>query len=242
MYRIHVLRALCVRVRNNAHYGFGYLILRAEERDDIAVTFAHFLAVRPGDDRKISQYLLFRKFECFSVLTVEFPRYFTGIFNMLFLILPYRNDIRVVEQNVARHENGVIEKPDVRFEAARFFVFVGMREFQEGHGDEGVEYPGKLCVLGDLRLLEDDDSLGINSYGKIVTDDISDIFPEFFGIFESRQGVVIRHHQMAFVPFVHVNKRLKHAKIVPYMECSRRLEPGQKLLHISLNIAENSAN
>src|SRR3989344_1435258 len=242
MYRVHILRAFSLRISNDAHHGSCYLILRPKERDGVAVALAHFLAVGSGNNSNALHNLLFRFLECFAVLLVEFRSDFARVLNMLFLVLPHRHDIGIVQNNVAGHEDWVIEKSDIRFKPARLLVFVRMRKFEESHRDERIEYPRQFRVLRHLGLLEYNEFFRVNAGSEIVAGYVQDVPAKLFRIFQRCEGVVISHHEVPSIVLLHVNQRLENPEIVPYMECSRRLEPGQKLLHMSLNIAENSAN
>ena len=60
---------------------------------------------------------------------------------MLTLILPYRHDIGIIEQNVGRHEHRVREEAGIGFEAFRHFIFIRVRLLQECDRHEALKYP-----------------------------------------------------------------------------------------------------
>ena len=150
------------------------------------VTLAHFLAVCAGNDANPFQYHLFRLLEHFAVRIIEFHRRFARIFDVLALILSNGHDLRIIQEDICRHEHRIIEKSRIWFQSFCHLVFVCMRLHEERNSDEALEYPRQFRVLRHLRLLENDGLLRINADGDIIAHDSRDILPEFVRILQTR--------------------------------------------------------
>ena len=73
----------------------------------IIVRFAHLAAVQAHHQGDIRVDLGFRDHKCFTVRAVELHSYVPGNFEMLLLILPYRNLFSLIQKNIRCHEYGI---------------------------------------------------------------------------------------------------------------------------------------
>ena len=149
---------------------------------------------------------------------------------MLLLVLPYRDDVGVIEEDVGRHQHRVVEKAGIRLEAFCHFVLIGMRLHEERYGDEALEYPRELGVLRDARLLKDDDLLRVDTDAEVVEDDVDYVGAQERCVLHGGQGVVIRDHEHAVVLLIGIKERLKRAEIVADVERAGGLEAGEQSL------------
>src|SRR5437899_9959002 len=73
-----------------------------------------------------------------------------------------------VNQDVGRHQIGIREETDGRVLTVLAGLVLELRHAAEpAHAGDAVEYPGKLRVLVDLALVEDDVALRVNSGSEI---------------------------------------------------------------------------
>ncbi len=56
---------------------------------------------------------------------------------MLFLILPDWNAIRIVQQNIRRHQNGIGKEPVGGRDSFGHFVLIAVAPFQQTHWRDG---------------------------------------------------------------------------------------------------------
>ena len=76
---------------------------------------------------------------------------------MLALILSYRHQIGLVEQNICRHEARVSKQTGIHIICVgrRLILKLGHTAQLAEHG-VAVQHPSQLCMLGHMRLDEDD--------------------------------------------------------------------------------------
>ena len=71
---------------------------------------------------------------------------------MLLLIFAHRHQIAVIDQNVGRHQNRIVEQPGRRRQSARDFVFIRMTAFEQRFGCDSRQDPGQLSDLRHVAL------------------------------------------------------------------------------------------
>ena len=120
-------RTHCGRVGLDGHDRGADSLIGAKERDGVAVALAHFFAVDAGHRADAFEYHLPRFFKRFAISGIKFCRGLARVLDVLALVLAHRHDIGVVQQNIRRHQHGVIKKAGVGLEPLRHFVFVRVR-------------------------------------------------------------------------------------------------------------------
>ena len=86
---------------------------------------------------------------------------------MLLLVVADRHVGRPIEQNVGRHQHGIIVEADrsVLAVLARLLLELG-HPVQPAEPSDAIEDPGELGMLGDPALVEDRVGLGIDAAGE----------------------------------------------------------------------------
>ena len=104
-----------------------------------------------------------------AVYAVEALGNIAGQLHMLLLILAHRHQIRLIQQNVRRHQHGVGKQ--ARCNVIGMLLGLGLKL---GHAAEFTElgiaaqYPAQLRVLGHMALDEHDILLGVQTAGNIL--------------------------------------------------------------------------
>src|SRR3989338_1168514 len=148
---------------------------------------------------------------------VELLRSVAGYLDVLFLVSAHRYHIGVVEQNVCRHKHRVVEKPDAYLLALRFRILEGVRPREIRHRRDGIEYPCKLCVFGNVRLFEDNGLLWVQADSEIINTEVDDILLHYLRILDGVQRMVINDHEKALMRLLHVYKLPHRAEEIPDM-------------------------
>ena len=94
---------------------------------------------------------------------------------VLRLVLAHRHDAGLVEQNIGRHQHGVLQQA-----VADRFLFGGLglvlrHALQPAHRRDAGEHPGKLGVRGHRRLHHDGASLGVDAGRQVERGDLFDL-------------------------------------------------------------------
>src|SRR6185437_5421328 len=176
-------------------------------------------------------------------MIVEFSRERAGKFEMLELVVADRHDGRVIQNDVCRHEHGIIEKShvDVGFLLGGLVLELG-HPFHLADRRDGVQYPRKFAVCGDPRLLVDDGFFGIKAGGKVYGEKIGDVLRELFWIlwFGDRMEVGDEEKAMIIDGVLKVHEIAERPEIIAEMELPAWLDARDKYrFHIKKYITEN---
>jgi len=159
-----------------------------------------------------------------AVERVETTGYLTGQLDVGDLIVAYRDEVRLVEEDVGGLEERVAEEAvgvQVLLAELLLLIFVGrntLKPWQWGeHTEEGVQ----LAVLGDVGLDEDGGALGIEARGEEVQRDVADVLAEGRGIgVVRRQGVEVGDEEVAVVLVLKLNPVVERAHIVAEVQAA----------------------
>ena len=89
------------------HDGLAQLFFRRKKRNHVVIGFAHLLPVQSGYDRHLILNDGFRDHQCLSVKMIETQGQIPGDFQMLFLVLPNRHNMGIINQNIRCHQDRV---------------------------------------------------------------------------------------------------------------------------------------
>ena len=145
---------------------------------------------------------------------------------MLHLILPDRNQVRVVQDDVGSHQDRIVEQTGIGGQSARFFLLERMTPFQESHRRDGQKEPGQLRHLGNFRLNEKGGALRIKSQSQQVERGVSDILPQTLRIADRCQRVEIGDEIEGIIRIpLHVDILPNRSEIVTPMKPAGGLYP-----------------
>ncbi len=114
-----------------------------------------------------------------------------GHLDVLHLVSPDGNEVAVVEQNVGRHQHGIVEEPGVGGQAFRLFILVGVTLFQKVHRCHSHEEPRELGDLRHVRLAEEGRPLRIEAQGEIRQCHLAGVVLQYLRVVDRREGVQI---------------------------------------------------
>jgi len=110
---------------------------------------------------------------------------------MLQLVLPHGNGIRLVEQDIRRHQDRIGEEARVDRIDSLALLLELRHAVQFADRSTAGQNPGQLGVLGHVRLDEEVGLLGIDAAGQKVQGSVLDASGHFPGFIGHRQGVVV---------------------------------------------------
>ena len=166
----------------------GFLDARARQLQDAVHVTEPFRFVQLRDVFRIER-------------RVELHGDVAGHLEVLLLILADGDFVRVVGEDVRRHEHGVREEPRVRRDAFRDFVLVGVRVLEHRHRRDRHEQPHELGHLGDVALAEERDVRvrRIEAEGEVVEGDVARELAELVRVAHGRQRVQVGDEDEALV-------------------------------------------
>ena len=158
------------RVGDHAHHQAPDLVRLGEDRDRVAGALPHLPhAVDADHHRGVGEDGL-RLGKNGAVAPVEGPDHLPGELEMGRLVLADRDSAGLVDDDVGRLQNRVVEQA----EAVLFAVFadflVGRVALCPGNRHTGLEDPCKLAVLRQIRLTDQGAPFGVESDGQQVED------------------------------------------------------------------------
>lgn len=146
---------------------------------------------------------------------------------MLFLVLSYRDNIRIVNEDVGGHQDGVRKQTMGSDETARDLVFVGVAAFEQTHGRDSAENPGEFGVLRNITLPKENAFFGIEATGEKVDGEVSDMTSKQLAILNGCQGMIIGDEVVGVALVLQAQGRVHHTKIIADVESPAGLEAGK---------------
>ena len=152
-------------------------LLVAEDLERVAVALAHLLPVEAGDDRDLAPDHRLRHDEGLAVGLVELDRDVAGHLQVLLLVLADGHGVRVVEEDVGRHQHRIGEQAEIRGDALGDLVLVAVGALEEPHRRQAPDEPGELAHLGHVALAPEDALLRVEAAGEPVDRDRRGCWP-----------------------------------------------------------------
>ena len=167
--------------------------------------------------------------ERLPVAVVEADRKVAREFKVLLLVCPDGHERRLIEQDVRRHEDGVIHQPHVDVVGVPDALVFELRHAGKFAGiGNGVEHPHKLAVCGNVRLHEQHALFGVDAAGEEERGKPESIFTQRRRLLPHGDGVQIRDRIDAVVFVLQFREITDGADIVAYRDRAARLNGGKK--------------
>ena len=152
-------------------------------------------------------------------------RYVARKLEMLLLILADWHEIRLIKQNIRRHERGIREKTEIDVFGRFLALFLELRHtarFAELR--VAIEHPGKLRVLRNVRLHEQNALFGIESDCEKERDEIVSATAQILRDVVHRDCVHIRHGVNTPVLVLQSYHIFQRADVVSELQITRGFE------------------
>ena len=166
--------------------------------------------------------------ENIAVNAVEALGNVPGQLQMLLLIRADGHQIGLIEQNIRRHQHGVIKQ--ARVDVVRVLgalVLVLGHAGKLAHIGEAVQDPGQLCVAADMALAVDDVFLGIQTTGDVGGGHFQTAAAQLGGILPHGDGVHVHHAVDAVVVVLQKGEVPQRADVVADGQGAGRLDAGE---------------
>ena len=146
---------------------------------------------------------------------------------MLPLVVADRDDIGLVEQDVARHQDGIREEPggDERLPFALLLELSHPAELSEP-GD-GREQPSGLCVAGDVALQEERAALGCEPDGEEQRGQVEGAVVQLLRVVLDRDRVEVDDAEVGVALLLGRDVLAHRADVVADVLGTRRLDAGE---------------
>ncbi len=158
-----------------------------------------------------------------------------GELDVLHLVLPHGDGVRLVDEDVRRLEHGVQE------EAGPHGLLLAGLVLELGHagevpqGGEGGEDPGELGVLGHVGLDEEGDPLGVKPRRHVDQGGLKGALGQGGGVVGEGvgEGVVVHDAEEGFPPqlFPDLHPLLDGPQVVADVDFPRGLDAGEDPFH-----------
>ncbi|MPM58534.1 hypothetical protein SDC9_105365 [bioreactor metagenome] len=136
---------------------------------------------------------------------------------MLFLICADGNELRLIDQDIRRHEYGIGEEPRVDILRVLCALFLKLRHARElAHIGVAHERPGQLRMLRHMALNEDRGAVRIDSCGEKQRKSLDAAPSEFGCVHAHRLRVQVCDHIICVKLVLHGDKILQCAKVIAY--------------------------
>ena len=148
---------------------------------------------------------------------------------MLLLVAPDRHEVRVVNQNVRRHQHRIGEQPVVRGNAFGDFIFVTVGAFEQAHRRHRREQPGQFGHFWHVGLLEKHSLLRVESAREEIECHLERVPAPFRGVEQRRHRVIVRDEIKRLAFFLQFDGRLHHSEIISEMQRAGGLDTRQRV-------------
>ena len=145
-------------------------------------------------------------------------------FDMLFLVDPDGHVVRLIQQNIRRHQNGIVHEPHVDIIGMLLRFILKLRHaFHFADVGDGVEDPTQFGMRGHLRLNVKRTLFGIQPAGKIERGKFYGSAAQKRGVLPHGDGVHIRDRIKAIEVILHPHPITDRARKISDCEISARL-------------------
>ena len=154
-------------------------------------------------------------------------------FQMLALVLSHGHQMRIIQEDVRSHQDGIVKEAGVHIRQAVGFILEAVRIGQHGEGREAVEVPGELGAFGQVALGIENDFLRIQTTGQPRRGGGEEVFLSGHRILDGGQGVQISNEQERIVAGIirQRNSGLNRTQHIAQMLTSRTLNTGENTCH-----------
>ena len=215
------------RIGHDAHHAFSRFFFVAEDVDVVAVALAHLLAIEAGNGFGCGLNSRLGQFENLPIGFVHFHREIARHFDVLFLVFADWHDVAVVNQNVRRHEHGITEQSNVGAHAAREFVLVRVRAFEQVPSAlplTSIQASSVTCGTSDWR--KSVARSGIETARQKIECDAAAVCAQHFRVAQTRQCVVIGDEIKCLALGLQGDGRPHHAEIIADVQGAAGLDAG----------------
>ena len=150
---------------------------------------------------------------------------------VLFLVLPDRHHVGVVEQDVGGHQHRVVEGSGIWRLSSGERVFVGMSAFELTCREEAAQHPGELEDFRNRRLAIEERAFRIQSTSEPGSGDIEDVTAEGDWVADRRQRVIVGDEVERSKALDQRKRRPDRSEIVSKVRSVGGLDPSQRRLH-----------
>ena len=162
--------------------------------------------------------------ERLAVGLVELDRDVACHLDVLFLVAADRHDVRVVNQNVRRHQHRVGEQPVIRREPLGQFILVAVATLEQPHRRERRQQPSQLAHLRHIALAEEHRLGRVEPAREKIQRNVECVFTPFAGVEHRRHRVIVRDKIIRLALLLQLDRRMHHAEVVANMQRPRRLD------------------
>ena len=179
------------RVGHHLLHDAADLIGLGEDRDRVVGALAHLaLTVRAQDHRSVAEDRL-RLGEDRSVSAVEGPHDLAAELQVRRLVLADRHAGGLVDGDIGRLEDRVVEQPHAVLDAVLTLLLIGGCPFRPRDRHDRVEDPGELRVLGQVRLTDEGALLRVEAHRQQVEHHLVGELAQERAVVDGRQGVEV---------------------------------------------------
>ena len=157
-------------------------------------------------------------------IVVELLRDVARELEVLLLVVADRNVGRPIDENIGRHQDGIVVKPDrgVLPVLARLLLELD-HAVEPAEAGDAIEDPGELGVFGHPALVEDDIGLRIDAAGKKGRCHLAGGASKLLGLVRQGHRVQVDDAIDARMRLLHLDEALDRAEIVAEVQIARRL-------------------
>ncbi len=219
-----------LRVGDHARHQASDLVGFREDRDAVARRLAHLArSVDAEHDRSIGEDRL-RLGEDRSVASVEGAHDLARQFQVRRLVLADRHPAGLVDHDVGRLQDGVVEQPHAVLDAVLALLLVGWRAFHPADRHDRVEDPRQLGVLGKVRLTDQRAAVGVEADGEQIKHHLVRQPPHLRTVVDGGHGVVVDNAVDRLVPVLERDVVELRAEVVAQVRGAGGLDPAEDAL------------
>ena len=162
---------------------------------------------------------------------VEAQRHIAGELHVLALVVADRHLVGVVEQDVGRHQDRIVEQPDARRLLAFGLLFELRHAAQLAERGHAVEDPGEPAVLRHVALHEQDAALRVEAGGHEQRRELTAAVGELIALVRHRHRMEVDDAIHGVVAVLVVDPAANGPQVVAEMQVARGFDAGEHACH-----------
>ena len=147
---------------------------------------------------------------------------------MLALVNAHRHKVRLVEQDIRRHQHRIIEEADVDVVGVLGALILVLRHAAHfAHVGEAIEHPRKLGVRGNVALAVNQALLGVDAAGDVDSGKLHAAAAQIRRILPDGDGVHVDNGVDAVVVVLQLGEVAERADVIAQRQRTGRLDAGE---------------
>jgi hypothetical protein len=190
---------------------------------DMIVALAHLPAVDARHHRDLFADERLGAHQNLAIRLVELALQVLGDLDVLLLVLAHGDQLRLVDEDVGRHQHGIGEQPVVGRKPLGHLILVGMGPLKQPQRRDARQDPRQLRHFGHVGLAEKHGLGRIKTQRQVAHGHLPGVLDHQLGVVQAGERMVIRDEVEALMLGLHFDLRAHGPEVISQMQAAGRL-------------------